>query len=397
MRFRFSLPFLSIICFVTQTITPHDQCYGEVARNHTCYCVDITQDFHNYLKINNIKFLGCLRKEKLPEKLANSKLQSGVSYSFEGDFYIYCIEPFREEVSLSEELTYLQGKSLQVEADFSRNEVENTNSVETLTHDSETQFENPGIKVMESRGSFASISANLGLDLGVNAYQVVLDPRHKTGLYAEVNFPVKKIWKKLGDRFEKGETLIQLENTVPLGNYDKAVAQKEQAVTKFEAVNQLFKENLSSFFELKEAETEIAKSKAELIIAEKNLYSTHIIAPYSGIIDTIYIEEHELPSNGKELMKIIDDEVLIARFLVPSRLFPIIRVGLPFTIHISETGQEIEVKVSRIGGMIDAVSSTMKIEAELDNHERKFKAGMSGIAIIKSSEVHQQSNEEEKG
>ena len=68
------------------------------------------------------------------------------------------------------------------------------------------------------------------------------------------SFPVEKIWKKLGDRFEKGEILLQLQDSVPQSNYDKAVAQLDQAFAKFEAISQLYKDNLSSLFELKETE-----------------------------------------------------------------------------------------------------------------------------------------------
>jgi len=313
------------------------------------------------------------------------------------DFYVYEIESPEAETPQNEQKKLRQNKKLVYKNDIFKIESERQKRKDPAAEEFvifEYQRHLEPIKTDKKNNalSIAGVSANLGLELGINAYQVVLDPRHKTGLYAEVNFPVEKIWKKLGDRFEKDEILIQLEDSVPQSNYDKAVAQLDQAFAKFEAISQLYKDNLSSLFELKETETEIAKSKAELTLAERNLHSTQIVAPYSGIIDTIYIEEHELPSNGKELIKVIDDEVLIARLLVPSKLLPMIRVGLPFTIHISETDEKIKARISRIGGMIDPASSTMKIEAEIENHERKFKAGMSGIATFDTTEIYRNFN-----
>lgn len=225
-------------------------------------------------------------------------------------------------------------------------------------------------------------SAHIGRELGVNAYSAVLDPMQKTGLYAQIIYPVTKIWKRMGDRFEKGDMLIQLDDSIANGNYNRAVALVDEAFSKFKAIGELYKSELASLFELKEAEAEVAKSKAELTLAETNLKATQIAAPYSGIVDTVFISEYELPQTGRELIKILGDEILIAKMLVPSKLLPYLQIGTPIVIHLSEIKEVIHAKVSRIGGMIDAASSTLKIEAEIDNSEQKYKAGISGIATF---------------
>jgi hypothetical protein len=233
--------------------------------------------------------------------------------------------------------------------------------------------------------SIGGTSASLGIELGVNAYPVVLDPHSKTGLFAQVNYPVVRIFKRMGDRFEKDEILIELENTVTQSNHEKAFSQLEEAYSKFIATGQLFKNRLASLFELKEAEAEVAKAKAELILAETNLNSTQITAPYEGVVDTVYIEEYEMPQSNKELIKILDDKVLIAKFLVPSKLLSVLKIGTLFSIHLSETDEVLEAAISRIGGMIDPASSTVKIEADIDNSEKKYKAGISGIATFEAA------------
>ena len=232
----------------------------------------------------------------------------------------------------------------------------------------------------ENSFSFGTEGAEVGLETGTGTYQVVLDPRHKTKLYAEIKYPVTQITKNIGDSFKKGDLLIQMEDTVALGEYQKELAGFKKANAELEATKELFKEQLASFFELKDAEAKFGTAEANLILAEKNWRASKIKAPYDGIVVALSVEEHELPQQGKELIKIIDDQVLIAKLLVPSSLLPKIYIGQPIAIHLAETDKTVIAKITRIGGMIDPSSSTIRVEAEIDNKDRKLKAGSSGIA-----------------
>ena len=265
-------------------------------------------------------------------------------------------------------------------------EIKNNSQQEYFISDvdvDEVELDEGTIPIEKEAFSFAKSGAEIGLELGSETYQVVLDPRHKTKLFAEIKYPVTKIMKKIGESFQEGELLIQLEDSVTQGNYNKASAATEKAKAELEATKQLYKDGLSSFFELKEAEANVSSAKAELILAEKNLRASEIRAPYAGVVTSLDIEEHELPQTGKELMQIIDDEVLIAKLLIPSSLLPKIAIGQPITIHIFDLNKTVSAKISRIGGMIDPSSSTIRIEAEIDNDNREFKAGTSGIASFR--------------
>lgn len=211
-------------------------------------------------------------------------------------------------------------------------------------------------------------------------FQVVIDPRRRTQLAAEVPSPVKKISKRLGENFKKDDILIQLEDTIYQSNLLKTKSALEKAQTELEAKQQLFKDNVASKFELKEAESNVATAKADLSIAEKNLSATIIEAPFDGKVVSLDIEEFELPTTGKNLIEIVDDTVLIAKILVPSTMLPKIKVGTDFTIDVKEMGKTFDAKISRIGSVIDPSSGTIRIEADIDNAEGKLVAGMSGRA-----------------
>lgn len=213
-------------------------------------------------------------------------------------------------------------------------------------------------------------------------YQVFLDPLYRTRLYAEINVPIRKIYKRMGDSFEEGDTLLIFDNKVFEGAHLKAQAALVKAQTEFEGKSKLYHQDITSLFELKEAEANVATAKADLLAAEKNLNSSVIKAPYKGKVVSLSIEEHELPQQGKELIEIVDDEKLIAKLLLPSMLLTQLKKGQKLTIHIKETGEDTTAEITRISPVIDPTSSTIKIEAEIDNREGKLNAGMIGTIQI---------------
>lgn len=218
------------------------------------------------------------------------------------------------------------------------------------------------------------------------AFQVTIDPRHRTSLSAEIVSSITKINKKMGESFHEGEILIELNEVIYVSHLKKAEAALEKARVEWEAKRQLFKDNVASLFELKEAQSNVATAEADLSLAKKNMLSTKIIAPYDGKVVSIDVQEYETPQLGKSLIEIVDDRVLIAKFLIPSTLLKKISPGTKFNILVHETGENVPAEISRIGSIIDPSSGTVKIEADIENDKSDLKTGMTGKALFDFTE-----------
>lgn len=230
--------------------------------------------------------------------------------------------------------------------------------------------------------SFAVPVAVINKTSPTPTYRAILDPLHQTKLYAEVLVPVVKIHKKLGESFHKGEVLIQFQGEVFYRHFLKAQADVARAHAKLDATQRLYADKISSEYELKVAEAELADAQATLATATKKFEDTQIRAPYNGSVENVNIEEAELPIEDIEVIEVVDDSILVAKFLVPSNQLHNFRIGQPLIVEIKETGEIITTKVTRIGAMIDASSSTIKIEADIPNSERRTKAGMVGLVTL---------------
>jgi len=227
---------------------------------------------------------------------------------------------------------------------------------------------------------YANFTGEELLNDSEDALRVIMEPQHRTYLSGEVQAPVVKIYKKMGDSFSKGDVLIKLDDTIFKANLKQAQAGYERAKVEYEGKKELYNDNVASLFELKEAEANLSMAEATVIIARKNFEATSIDAPYDGKVVSLGIEEYELSTQGTQLIEIVDDSVLLAKFLIPSTMLQQVKVGTPINIRIEETGDEITGTVARIGAVIDPSSSTIRIEVEVDNKDDKYRAGMTGIA-----------------
>lgn len=212
--------------------------------------------------------------------------------------------------------------------------------------------------------------------------RVILDPIHQTTLSSEVASTVKSITRKMGEVFQKEEILMELDDEIFQAQYLEAKAETERSETAFKAKKRLFQGDSASLLDLKEAEANFASSKAALTMAQRRLNACTIKAPYDGKIVDISVEVHELVQPGDKLIHLVDDSILVAKFLLPSTAVQHLKLGLEIKIKIHETGQTEVATISRISAVIDAASSTIKADAEIDNSDGRLRTGMIGRTTL---------------
>lgn len=214
-------------------------------------------------------------------------------------------------------------------------------------------------------------------------YQIVLDPKKRTLFSSEINASVVKIYKRMGDSFEAGDILIALDDRVAKGIYEKALAKESKAFIELEGKRQLYRDNLISFFEVKDAEAAFADAHSDFVTAEKALFSTKIIAPYRGKVVRLAIQEFEYAQVGKELLETVEDDILHGRFLASASILPCLKAGkTELLIEINGNKHKRKAIITRLSPVIDPASATIQVEADIDNRDRLWLPGMAGHVMI---------------
>lgn len=223
---------------------------------------------------------------------------------------------------------------------------------------------------------------------------VVFEPNHRAALSARVSSEVVTIHKELGQSFKKGDPLVSLDDTVYRANARKARALYERATTQLEAKEKLYNDNTLSLTELQQARAEAAATQADLEIAEKDLASCTIRAPFDGRVSEVMVREHEMVRAGQEQIEVVNDDLLRASFLVPSKTLTTLKIGQTVRMRVEETGAVVAGTISHIGSLIDPVSSTVKVLAEVKNSDGKLRGGMRGALSLETISLSGNKNAE---
>lgn len=203
-------------------------------------------------------------------------------------------------------------------------------------------------------------------------------------LSSQVSAPVQKIFKRMGESFQKGDILIKIDDSVYGANLVKSLVTLDRARVLLQARGSLFDDAIASLIDLKDAQAAVASGEADVSLAQNQFDWSTIVAPYNGRVVTLNIEEYELPQPGQALIEIAEEERLLAKILVPSIYLKNIYIGKILHVNIQETGTTVEAKIIRIGAVIDPSSSTIAVDAEIDNRDGSLIPGMIGTTNIKS-------------
>lgn len=199
-------------------------------------------------------------------------------------------------------------------------------------------------------------------------------------LYAQVQGRVSEVPFKEGQRFKKGSTLVQLDCDKYEAELAAAAAEQEAKVKTVENNKELAKLNAVSPLEFGISEAEAKKAQAAVQIAEINVRSCHIAAPFSGRIVGVMVNEHENVFPNDKLLSVLDDTSLEIELVLPSTSLSWLKRQARFTFTVDETRRGYPARVKEIGANVDAASQTVKVTGVFDALPASVLSGMSGSA-----------------
>ncbi len=221
---------------------------------------------------------------------------------------------------------------------------------------------------------------------GQEHYRVVLEPRLRTELSARVTSTVEVLNKRMGGAFKRDDVLMTLDDHIYEFAYQKAKFEVERAQDVAQAQQRLYDDGVASSVELKEAQASLASAKAEFAIAEYDLQSCLLIAPYDGKVQELHVQEHERVEPGQRLMEILDDSTLVAKLLLPAKFLGSLSVGKRVKVFVPGIKTQVDAVVTHIAPAIDPSSSLVKVDSEIDNSDGKLRAGMIGTIDLTGKE-----------
>ncbi len=232
----------------------------------------------------------------------------------------------------------------------------------------------------------AGESYNYQSESAVDSVRGLVKPVTRAVLSSEIPARITKIPFRAGDRFNKNDLLVEFDCSLYLAELTSAKARQAAEQKKYENNKKLLSLNAISDIEveLSKAEVEIAKSEVSI----KNIRTKYckIVAPFSGRVIDVVVNEHESVEPEQELLSILDDKALEIELIVSSSWLSWIKRGDEFEILIDETSKKYQAEVIQISAVVDPVSQTIRIIGKFQNEVSDVLSGSSGTANFNRTE-----------
>ena len=209
-----------------------------------------------------------------------------------------------------------------------------------------------------------------------------LSPQRYTTLSAELGAKISRISVKEGEHFKSGQPLVAFDCALQAAQLDKAKAQLVGTENVLAGTRRMAELNAIGQVELKNAEAEVMKARADLTYLSATLDKCTINAPFDGRAGEQKAREQQFVQPGQPLLEILDDSALELEFIIPSRWLVWLKSGHRFRVRIDETGKTYPVKLLRTAARADPVSQSIKAVAVIDGQFPELVAGMSGRILL---------------
>ncbi|HTS21736.1 MAG TPA: efflux RND transporter periplasmic adaptor subunit [Casimicrobiaceae bacterium] len=198
---------------------------------------------------------------------------------------------------------------------------------------------------------------------------------------------LKRWYKDIGSRVEKGELLAEIETPEIDQQLSQAVAARQQAAasldlarSSLERWESLRKRDAVSQQELDERRSAAAQASANLAAADANVERLRqlegfkrVVAPFAGVITRRNVDVGDLIDAGggqgtRALFQLAQTDPLRAYVSVPQSYSQLVKPGQPAVVTQAELpGRSFRGEVARTSASIDTTTRTMQIEVTLPN------------------------------
>jgi len=220
-----------------------------------------------------------------------------------------------------------------------------------------------------------------------NSYVGKVESSKTVSVLCQYSGTVSSINVKRGQRVKVGEVLAEISSESVKSAYVMAKATLEQAQDGYSRMMSVYEKGGVTEVKKKDVETQLRKAEAAESAAADALSNCLIKAPYSGVIDDIFVDEGENLSAMAPVMRLVNVNSLEIHFPVPENEIAKISEGQKVVVDIPAIGKEIEGAVVAKGSIASSISHAYDCTVAPSSAVEGLLPGMSCKLSIVNSDV----------
>lgn len=181
-----------------------------------------------------------------------------------------------------------------------------------------------------------------------------------------------------GEQVEAEQLLFELENTSQEARLNQARANLSLAELHFDRTKKLYDRGATSLQEFDQAKSSLDAQAAEVDLYQDEWDKTQIKAPFAGTLSHQEVSLGETVYPGTSLIRLVDNNNLIAQFTVPEKYLSSIKLGQDINITTPAYKDKVyQAQVTYIAPMVNSSSRSVRVEAKIISEHSDLIAGMS--------------------
>ena len=229
-----------------------------------------------------------------------------------------------------------------------------------------------------------------------------IQPEKKADLQAEVSSVVLQVYKENGEKVNKGDLLVRLDDTSIRDSLssaqesERAASQAlDQSQRQYERLKTLRTSGMASAQQVEDAEikrdtnqSDLAAAKTRTVQARQQLQRTEIRAPFEGIVSERKASNGDTAQIGKALIKVIDPTSMRFEGLVSADTVSQVKVGQTVGFRINGyPGQVYNGTVKRVSPEANAVTRQVEVLVSFNDNKFPLVSGLYAEGQIEANSV----------
>lgn len=208
-------------------------------------------------------------------------------------------------------------------------------------------------------------------------YNSTLETEQMADVYSRISGLVEELYVEEGDRVNKDQALLQIEQDEYILEEEKARLQYDTQVSEFRRFEALKTKNLISEEEFETARLTVRQAELQWKQAKLNLDYTIVRAPINGIVGERQVRLGDRIQTTTRLMMVSNPLEKVVKLYIPQDEIPNCYVNQLATITTDVfPDKEFAGWVKRISPIIDPTSGTFKVTAGVKDPKNELRPGM---------------------
>ncbi|MDP3527408.1 MAG: efflux RND transporter periplasmic adaptor subunit [Hoeflea sp.] len=191
---------------------------------------------------------------------------------------------------------------------------------------------------------------------------------------------------KKGDRVQVGDVVLVLDGAEKQSMVETARALLDQRQKEADNVDRLVKEGITPTTQIDSARSALASARSQLEAAQADIDRLTVVAPFSGVIDQVMVEEGSWLPSGEAVAVLLQLDPVVALGEVSEREIVHVKIGSPADVRLI-SGDIVSGTVRHVSLEATSGTRTFPIEVAIANPDNLVPAGMTAEIMIKSDAV----------